>query len=164
MYDIQTANHHVHQVSGGVGPLVTAVTLVSLAVSVLVIAGMWGVSSKAGQPGWAAIIPFYSTIVLLRVVGKPWWWLLLMFIPVVNIVVGVIVCVDLAKSFGKGAGFGILTFLFSIVCIPTLGFGSAQYVGPGGQPSYPGQPYPPPYVPQGQQYSHESSTAQFPPR
>lgn len=102
MYDIQTANHHVHQVSGGLGPLVTAVTLVGLAVGVLVIAGMWGVFSKAGQPGWAPIIPFYNTIVLLRVVGKPWWWLLLVFIPVVNIVVGVIVGVDLAKSFGKG--------------------------------------------------------------
>ncbi|MFD2422467.1 DUF5684 domain-containing protein [Amycolatopsis pigmentata] len=155
------------------------VLLVSLAVSVFLIATMWRVFTKAGQPGWAAIVPFYNTVVLLRVVGRPWWWLLLMFIPFVNIVLLFIVYVDLAKSFGKGTGFGVLTVFFPYICLPILAFGDARYVGPagsGGQPQYPGQPpypgqqqYPPqqypggPYQQQypGQQYGGQQ---QYPPQ
>jgi Family of unknown function (DUF5684) len=134
------------------------VLLVSLAFSVFLIATMWRVFTKAGQPGWAAIVPFYNTVVLLRIVGRPWWWLLLMFIPFVNIVLLFIVYIDLAKSFGKGTGFGVLTVFFPYVCLPILAFGDARYVGPagsGGQPPYPGQQYPGgPYQQQypGQQY------------
>jgi hypothetical protein len=156
-------HHHVHQASNGlsIGPL-AIILLLSLAISVLMIAAMWRLFSKAGQPGWAAIIPFYNTIVLLRVIGKPWWWMLLTFIPVVNIVISVLVGLELAKSFGKGAGFGVLTFFFSIIFIPILAFGEARYVGPGGRPPYQDQPYSPQYTPQGQPYPDQSSTVQFP--
>ena len=61
----------------------------------------WKVFTKAGQPGWAILIPFYNTYVLLKIVGRPGWWLVLMFIPLVNIVIAIIVAIDLAKSFGK---------------------------------------------------------------
>jgi hypothetical protein len=122
------------------------IALVSLAIAVLLIAALWRVFSKAGQPGWAAIVPIYNTIVLLRIAGRPWWWLLLMLIPLVNVVLLFIVYIDLARSFGKGTGFGVLTVFFSYICIPILGFGNARYVGPagagGGQPPYPGQQYP----------------------
>ena len=136
--------HHGHHASSGfaIAPLVTTIVVVSLVVSILMIAATWRVFSKAGQPGWAAIIPFYNVSVLMRTAGRPGWWLLLMLIPVVNFVVSIIVSVDLAKSFGKGAGFGVLTFLFPIIGFPILGFGGANYVGPGGQPLHPGQPYP----------------------
>jgi hypothetical protein len=121
--------------------------LVGLAFAVLMIAAMWRVFSKAGQPEWAAIIPIYNTIVLLRIVGRPWWWILLMLIPVVDFVLVVIIYLDLARSYGKGTGFGVLTIFFPFVCIPILGFGGARYLGPagagGGQPPYPGQQYPP---------------------
>ncbi|GAB3574253.1 hypothetical protein GCM10027445_34780 [Amycolatopsis endophytica] len=135
------------QLSAGAG---IGFSFVGLALAVLMIAAMWRVFGKAGQPGWAAIIPIYNTVVLLRIVGRPWWWILLMLIPLGNIVLVVIVYLDLAKSFSKGTGFGVLTIFFSYVCIPILGFGGARYVGPagagGGRPPYPGQPYP------GQQY------------
>ncbi|GAA3788272.1 DUF5684 domain-containing protein [Amycolatopsis tucumanensis] len=142
------------------------VSLGSLAFAVLMVAAIWRVFSKAGQPGWAAIVPIYNTIVLLRVAGRPWWWILLMLIPLVNVVLLFIVYIDLARSFGRGTGFGVLMVFFPFIFLPILGFGSARYLGPaGGQPhpggpqpggprgpqAYPGQPYPGQQSP-GQQY------------
>ena len=107
--------------------------VVYLAVIVLTIAGMWKVYVKAGEPGWAAIIPIYSTYVLLKIVGRPWWWLLLMLIPIVGFVVYCIAANDLAKSFGKGPGFTVGLVLLPFVFFPMLGFGADLYRGPGAQ-------------------------------
>jgi hypothetical protein len=107
-------------------------TLIYLAVIALDIIGMWMVFSKAGQPGWAAIIPFYNIYVLLKVVGRPGWWLILFLIPFVNFVMWIIVSLDLSKSFGKGGGFAVGLILLSFIFIPILGFGDARYVGPQG--------------------------------
>ena len=52
-----------------------------------------------------------------------------MLIPFVNFIVGIVLCIDLAKSFGKGAGFGIGLVFLGIIFLPILGFGSAQYQG-----------------------------------
>jgi hypothetical protein len=106
------------------------VLLVALAVAVVVLAGLWKVFTKAGQPGWAVIVPFYNMIVLLKIVGRPLWWLILMLIPLVSIVILIIVYIDLAKSFGKGAGFGVGLALLSFIFVPILGFGDARYLGP----------------------------------
>jgi hypothetical protein len=108
---------------GGVG------SIVGLLVAVLVIAGMWKVFTKAGKPGWAAIIPIYNTIVLLQIAGKPVWWFLLFFIPIVNIVIAVMVMIGIAKAFGKGTGFALGLLFLSPIFIPILGFSDAQYVG-----------------------------------
>jgi hypothetical protein len=99
--------------------------------AILVIASMWRIFTKAGQPGWAAIIPIYNIYVLLQIVGRPGWWLILYFIPFVNIIVALIVSIDLAKSFGKSAAWGvILLFVFNIIGYLLLGFGDASYNGP----------------------------------
>jgi hypothetical protein len=82
---------------------------------------MWKVFAKAGHPGWAAIIPIYNMYVWCKIVGRPGWWVILMLIPLVNIVVAIIVCIDMAKSFGKGAGFGIGLALLGIIFLPILG-------------------------------------------
>jgi hypothetical protein len=104
--------------------------LLSLAITVAVIAGFWKVFTKAGRQGWKAIIPLYNAYVLLKIVGRPGWWLILYLIPVVNFIIFIVVNNDLSKSFGKGTGFTIgLTFL-PFIFGPILGFGSAQYVGP----------------------------------
>ena len=103
--------------------------IIGLLVAVLVIAGMWKVFTKAGKPGWAAIIPIYNTIVLLQIAGKPVWWFLLFFIPIVNIVIAVMVMIAIAKAFGKGTGFALGLLFLSPIFIPMLGFGSAQYTG-----------------------------------
>ena len=101
-----------------------------LAFTILMIAAWWKIFTKAGQPGWACIIPIYNLYVWCKIVGRPWWWILLMLIPFVNFVILIILIIDLAKSFGKGVGFGIGLLLLAVIFFPILGFGSAQYQGP----------------------------------
>ena len=105
-------------------------TIDGLLIALLLIVAMWKVFTKAGQPGWASIIPIYNLYVWCKIVGRPWWWILLMLIPFVNFIILIILCIDMAKSFGKGAGFGIGLALLGIIFWPILGFGSAQYQGP----------------------------------
>lgn len=104
--------------------------VIQLAIIVLVVAGMWTTFAKAGQPGWAAIIPIFNMYILCKVGGRPGWWVLLMFIPIVNIIILAILSVDVARSFGQGVGFGIGLWLLGIIFYPILGFGPAQYQGP----------------------------------
>jgi len=104
--------------------------VVYFAVIVLVLASLWKVFSKAGKPGWAAIIPIYNMIVWLEICGRPIWWIILLLIPCVNIVIALLINIDLAKSFGKDVGFGIGLWLLGIIFLPILAFGKSQYVGP----------------------------------
>ena len=98
---------------------------------IIVVIGLWKIFTKADEPGWAAIIPIYNYYVILKIVGRPWWWLLLLLIPIVNLIVSIIVAIDLAKSFGKDAAYGvILLWLFSVIGYLILGYGDAQYQGP----------------------------------
>lgn len=106
-----------------------------LVAAIVAIAAMWRVFTKAGQPGWAAIIPIYNFYVLLKVAGKPGWWLLLLLIPFVNFVILILTYIDLAKSFGKGGLFAIGLILLPFIFLLILAFGSARYVGPAGQSS-----------------------------
>src|SRR6266568_2584250 len=85
--------------------------------------------SRAGQPGWVAIIPIVNTYFLCRVAGRPGWWVILMFIPFVNFIVWIIISIDVAKNFGKGTGFGVGLAFLSFIFYPILGFGKAQYQG-----------------------------------
>jgi len=107
---------------GGMGFLI-----VCLAVMIVCIAAGWKVYEKAGKPGWAFIVPIYNVIVLLEIVNRPMWWIILMLIPVVNMVVGIIVMVRLAQSFGKGVGFAVGMLFLPFIFYPILGFGDAQY-------------------------------------
>ncbi len=98
-----------------------------VAIAILMIAAMWKVFEKAGEPGWAAIIPIYNAIVLLKIAGRPIWWIILFIIPLVNFVVAIIVAIDVANRFGKGTGFGIGLALLPFIFYPILGFGDARY-------------------------------------
>jgi len=100
-----------------------------LAIIVAIIAGFWKVFVKAGKPGWAAIVPIYNLIVLLDIVGKPLWWVILFFIPIVNLIMAILVGLAVAKSFGKSDAFGIGLGLLGPIFYPILGFGDAQYQG-----------------------------------
>ena len=104
--------------------------LFMLVVMIAMIAGLWKVFVKAGKPGWACLIPIYNIVVILQIVGRPIWWLILLIIPIVSIVVAFIVAIDMAKSFGKGTGFGFGIALLPMVFYPMLGFGDARYSGP----------------------------------
>ena len=64
-----------NQVAGAVG---TGILVVYFAILILMIVSLWKVFTKAGQPGWACIVPIYNVIVLLKIAGKPLWWILLL--------------------------------------------------------------------------------------
>jgi Family of unknown function (DUF5684) len=104
----------------------------------------YGIFTKSGRPGWGAFIPIYNTVVLLEVVGRPVWWIILFFIPIVNIVIFIIVMNDLSKSFGHGAGFTIGLIFLSWIFMMILAFGSSTYRGPAAAPATVGTPPPPP--------------------
>jgi hypothetical protein len=104
---------------------------------------------KAGQEGWPALIPIYSTYILLKVVGRPGWWLILFLIPIVNLVILIIVMNDLSKSFGHGVGFTLGLLFLSIIFLYILAFGSSTYRGPAGAPGAAMAPPPPPPIPTG---------------
>jgi len=93
---------------------------------------MWKLFSKAGEPGWASIIPIYNTIVFLKIGGKPWWWLFLFCIPIAGLVFAILALVTFTERFGKGAGYviGILLFPLTLIFLPMLAFGDSKYLGP----------------------------------
>ncbi len=103
-------------------------TLIPIVVGLVFLVGLAKTFSKAGQPGWAVIIPIFNLITLLNVAKKPVWWFLLFLIPGVNAIIGILVSIAVAKAFGKGAGFGLGLVLFPYICYPMLGFGSAEYI------------------------------------
>lgn len=101
-----------------------------IAIIVLEIVALWKIYTKAGQPGWASIIPIYNIIVLLRIIKMEWWHILIMlFVPFASIVYSIIFDLKLAKVFGKGTGFGILMIFFTPIMYPILAFGDAKYEG-----------------------------------
>jgi len=105
--------------------------LVMCLLMVVVIVGWWKMFVKAGQPGWAAIIPIYNIYVLLKIAGRPGWWLLLFCIPFVNFIILIIVAIDVAKAFGQGVAFAlILLVLLGGIGYIVLGFGNYQYQKP----------------------------------
>ena len=129
-----------------------AVMIPFLIVLAVIILAQWKIYSKAGQPGWAALIPVYSTIVLLEVQRRPVWWIVFWlitgvpFIGIVSfIVMWVIMGLDLAKQFGKGGGFaaGLIFPLTAPIFLLVLAFGGAQYQGAPAASAPPAPPAPP---------------------
>ena len=107
--------------------LIAGCNFLQLILYVLMAVGLWKLFEKAGQPAWAAIVPILNFVVLLKIVGRPWWWIILGIIPLVNLIVWVIVSIDTAKSYGKGTGYGIGIAFLPFVFLPMLGFSDAQY-------------------------------------
>jgi hypothetical protein len=111
-------------VAGLVGGLIGAV------VGIIMIIALWRVFSKAGRPGWHAIIPILNTYDLVKIGGYSGWFVLLLLIPFVNVIVYIVVALGVAKNFGKSGVFGFLGLvIFSFIGWLILGFGSAKYVG-----------------------------------
>jgi hypothetical protein len=107
-----------------------AALLVTTLPALLVIAGTWKLFTKAGQPGWAAIVPIYNLCVILHIVGRPTRWLVGFLIPIVDFVVAVLVTIDVAKAYGKGIVYAVGMVLVPFIFYPLLGFGDARYRGP----------------------------------
>ncbi len=116
--------------SGG-GMIIMMVYLFVMFIAVACIAGFWRVFTKAGQPGWACLIPIYSNVVMARIAGLPIWTVLLLFVPFIGFLVAVYTLHRIFQSFGKSAIWtvGIFVPLVLPLEILALGFGDAQYQG-----------------------------------
>lgn len=146
MVEVSTTNQLTGAQAGGLAAFTGVMMIVYIVIIVAALAAYWRIFTKAGEAGWKGIIPIWNIIVLLKIVGRPWWWLLLLFIPLVNFVIMIIVLNDLSKSFGHGMGFTLGLVFLSLIFFLILAFGGSRYIGPGGvaaAPAYAPPPAPP---------------------
>lgn len=101
-------------------------TLASI-LCVLILISLYKIFIKSGKKGWQALIPIYNFIVLIELAGLSNWYIVLFFIPFVNIYALFKTYIKLAHRFGKSTGFGIASIFFSFIYFPILAFGNARY-------------------------------------
>lgn len=92
----------------------TQLLLFILAVQVIHFLGTWKLYKRAGRQAWEAAIPVYNAIVLMRIINRPWWWVFLLFIPVINLIMFPVVWVETARSFGKNSTVDTLLSIFTL--------------------------------------------------
>jgi hypothetical protein len=110
--------------------MIVAQIILTVLLAALLVASAWLIFAKAGQPGWAALVPVYREWLLVKIVGKPVLWFLLLMIPGVNAIIALLIVFNLATVFGKGGGFGAGMLFLPFIFYPILGFGDAKYLGP----------------------------------
>ena len=120
-----SADDAAQQAAGAVS---TTMLLFILAITVLMIAAMWKVFERAGEPGWAVLVPIYNLYLLCKIAGMSGWWVLVAFIPLLNIIFMFANSIGVAKRFDKGVGFGIGLALLPFIFWPMLAWGDAQPV------------------------------------
>ena len=104
-----------------------------VAIVLLMIISMWMVVKKAGRPGVSQIIPIWNLIELVRIAGKPLWWIILiLLVPIANIIMLIMTFHGISKAFGKDAGFTAGLVLLPFIFWPILAFGKATYTKPAG--------------------------------
>src|SRR5689334_4031309 len=108
------------------------VLIVLLPILIPAYVGLWKLFEKAGEKGWTAIVPIYGTIVWLRIIGRPWWWIFYLMIPVIGQIISIGIVADLLKSFGKNKLKDIaLCVVFPFIYFPYIGFDkNVTYQGP----------------------------------
>lgn len=104
-----------------------AVSVLMLAVVLVMLVACWKVYEKAGQAGWKSLVPVYNMYILVLIAGKPWWWFLVLFVPVVQVAIYLLLMLALAERFGKGPLFGVGLFFVNFICFPVLAFDRSQY-------------------------------------
>ena len=108
-----------------IGILLLVVIWISIIAFAIV--SQWKVFTKAGQPGWACLVPIYNIIILLKIANKPTWWLLMFFIPIANIVFLIMMLNRISLSFGKSSGFTVGLIFLSIIFWGILAFDKSEY-------------------------------------
>lgn len=114
---------------GGMMAYMTGMWFFAMIMSVFFVVVYWKLFVKAGEPGWASLVPFYSNYVLYKMAFGNGWLFLLSFVPIANIVMAIMLPFKLAKAFGKSGAFGAGLLFLSVVFYPVLAFGSAEYIG-----------------------------------
>ncbi len=87
-----------------------------LAIQVVHFLGTWKLYKAAGEAPWKALVPVYNAIVLLKIIHRPKWWVLLLFLPVINLMIFMVFWIDTVKHFGKSKTID------SVLAVVTLGF------------------------------------------
>lgn len=108
----------------------TGSMILSLVFYIISVVALWKMFEKAGEAGWKSIIPLYNLYVMFKIAWGKGWMFLLLLIPVVNIVIGIMFDIKLAKSYGGGIGMILLCIFLPTISYLILGFGSAEYIGP----------------------------------
>jgi Family of unknown function (DUF5684) len=103
-----------------------------IVLTVVMIVVYWMIYEKAGQPGWASIVPFYNTYVLIvNILQMPPFWFWGLLIPILNIFVAIplifMIPFKLAEKFGKGGLFGLGLLFLQPIFLALLAFGPAKY-------------------------------------
>jgi len=104
--------------------------LLSLAFAVFMVVAQWRIFAKAGEPGWACLVPFYGSYVLAKITFGNGWLFLLMAIPFVNFIFAIIQTSRLSTAFGKGLGFTFGLLFLAFIFYPILAFGDSEYSQP----------------------------------
>lgn len=108
-----------------------------LIITVVTLIGNWKMFVKAGKPGWACLIPFYSQYCMFDFTFGTGWLFLLMFVPCVNLVIAIMLPFKLAKAFGQGTAFGFGLLFLNAIFVLILGYGSNyHYIGVDGVNPY----------------------------
>ena len=63
----------------------------------------WKLYIKAGRKAWEAFVPIYNAVILMKIINRPWWWTILLFLPIVNLILFPVVWVETARSFNKNS-------------------------------------------------------------
>ena len=82
---------------------------------------------KSNNPGWSFLIPFYNIFIYLQIIQKPWYWIFLFFVPVINIVFHIWGLHLLSQKFGKELGFTFGLVFLPFIFLPILGFDNSKY-------------------------------------
>lgn len=135
---ISSISNGLAALSGVMLIFVLIIMIIVFAVGILQIVAMWKLFKKAGRPGWASIVPIYSLIVLLDIIGYKWYYVflfLLGWIPVIGDLAFLVFLIHydikLSKAFGQDVGYGIGLAFLPAIFIPIFAFSkNINYVGP----------------------------------
>jgi len=75
--------------------------------------GTWKLYIKAGRKVWEAAIPIYNAIVLMQIINRPKWWVILLFIPIINLLMFPVIWVETIRSFGKNKRLDTILAIFT---------------------------------------------------
>lgn len=128
MYDT-TVYGTTTSLTDAIGAIFGTYSVVMLIICVVLIVANWKMFTKAGKPGWASIVPFYSNYVMFEIAGMNGWMFLLLCVPIANIIVSIMLYLNLAKTFGKSTGFAVGLILLNPIFTLMLAFGNAKYIG-----------------------------------
>lgn len=120
-----------NNVKAGLGAAFFIYLIICLAIAAAMIVSLWKVFTKAGRPGWAAIVPFYNMWTLFEIGGQKGAYIFFIFIPFVGQIIYLVfeikALLEIAKRFGKDTAFGVLSIFFPFVTFPILAFSNAKY-------------------------------------